>query len=248
MTEDHRHEEEFVLRSGLGPPMPCPYLPGLEWRNEILLPENGLAAAIHEQLFEAGYRRVGQAFFRPVCAECRACRSLRISTSAFRRSKSQRRIWNRNRDLDVKIEALVADSEKEDLLFRYLERRHEGWETEERDEIGDSLFHDPPANCRAVVLREAGRLVGVGIVSITPNVLSSDYFFFDPADEPRSPGTFSMLWEIDHARRNGLRWYHPGFFVAGCPAMSYKARLRPAEILGRDGVWRAFDGSVDGAS
>ena len=33
--------------------MPCPYRDGLEWRNEVLLPEKGFNAEIHEMLFDA---------------------------------------------------------------------------------------------------------------------------------------------------------------------------------------------------
>ncbi|MCB9834154.1 MAG: arginyltransferase [Planctomycetes bacterium] len=240
MTVENGSEEGVVVRGGIGPEQPCPYRPGLLWRNEIILPEGDLGAEVHELLFDLGFRRSGQAFFRPACADCRSCRSLRIATPAFRRSKSQRRVWNRNQDLAVEVAELRADEEMLALLFRYLEARHRGWIEHERDEIAGSLFDDPPANARALLLRLEGRLVGVGIVSLTPNLLSSDYFYFEPDLGERSLGTFSMLWEIDWARRDRRRWYHPGFWVADCPAMSYKARLRPAQILDPDRGWIAL--------
>ena len=53
-----------------------------------------------------------------------------------------------------------------------------------------------------------------------------------PADHHRrSPGTFSTLWEIDYCRRSGIAYYYLGFYVAAGPAMAYKARYHPCEIL-----------------
>ncbi|HEY7117030.1 MAG TPA: arginyl-tRNA--protein transferase, partial [Tepidisphaeraceae bacterium] len=68
---------------------------------------------------------------------------------------------------------------------------------------------------------------------------SSVYFYFDPAEARRRPGTFSALWEIEFARSRGIPYYYLGYWVAGCGAMEYKASFGPHEVLGTDGVWRA---------
>ena len=86
-----------------------------------------------------------------------------------------------------------------------------------------------------------GLRAAVGLCDLTPLSVSSVYFYFDPALSRRSLGIFGALQELDLARRLGLDWYYPGFWVENCPTMAYKARLGPCELLGTDGRWRALD-------
>ena len=90
--------------------------------------------------------------------------------------------------------------------------------------------------------RVAGRLVGVGVLDLCPGAASSVYFYFDPAESRRSLGVFSALCEIEECRRRGLEHWYIGFHVAGCGKMEYKARFRPHELLGPDGIWREIKG------
>ena len=86
--------------------------------------------------------------------------------------------------------------------------------------------------------RLAERLVGVGIVDITPHALSSVYFYFEPALARRSLGVFSALREIEECRRRELSYWYVGFYVQGCAKMEYKGRFQPHELLSADGKWQ----------
>ncbi len=44
------------------------------------------------------------------------------------------------------------------------------------------------------------RLIAVGVVDITPQVLSSVYFFYDPEFEDYNLGTFGALVEIEYIK------------------------------------------------
>jgi arginine-tRNA-protein transferase len=92
----------------------------------------------------------------------------------------------------------------------------------------------PALECRYLLGDE---LVGVSVLDECPGGLSSVYMYFDPAHARRSLGTYSVLWEIEHCRRLGKRWYYLGYHVEGSRTMDYKARFRPQQVL-VDGCWR----------
>ena len=72
----------------------CPYLAGLEATTEYrILAE--VTADEHEQMIVRGWRRFGMQYFRPRCAHCRECVSLRVPLADFRPTKSQRRAWRK---------------------------------------------------------------------------------------------------------------------------------------------------------
>jgi len=37
-----------------------------------------------------------------------------------------------------------------------------------------------------------------------------------------------------------MKYWYAGYWIKECPAMVYKARFQPCEVLGTDGVWRAM--------
>ena len=84
------------------------------------------------------------------------------------------------------------------------------------------------------------RLIGVGLADGLVSGLSSVYMYFDPDFSRRSLGTFSVLWEIDYARREDYPYYYLGYFIASSRKMAYKGRFRPTEILVGDDRWVVF--------
>lgn len=204
----------------------------------------------YQRFMDAGFRRSGNIVYQPVCAGCRACTSLRIDAESFHLTPSQRRIMRRNADLTVGIAAPELTGERVDLYRRYLAGQHPSkadnrevttgdtnGETTEED-LRSFLYTSPVPTAEMTYRDPAGKLVAVGIVDITPGAISSVYFYWDPAERRRSLGTFSALRELALTRDSGRRWYHLGYWVAGSPAMDYKARLGDHEILGTDGQWR----------
>ena len=79
------------------------------------------------------------------------------------------------------------------------------------------------------------QLVGVAIVDRAENSLSAVYCFFDPAYEQLSPGTFSILKQLELCEAWGLRYLYLGLYIAEAHSMRYKARFRPHERLFQDG-------------
>ncbi len=78
-----------------------------------------------------------------------------------------------------------------------------------------------------------GRLVGVALADVTPNALTSIYFYHHPAWRPKSPGVFSILQQVAYAKQLDLTHQYLGYWVPGSASMDYKAQYRPHEILVR---------------
>lgn len=215
----------------------CVYLPGRRWALRMLpAPRSDQA---YRDLLESHHRRSGWIVYRPVCRGCQACRPIRLPVARFAPSRSQRRCERRNADLTLELGPPEPSEEKRLLHNRFVESRFD------RGESGfpslasyAEVFGPSPVTTVEMRYRREGRLIGLGIVDLLPEVVSSVYFFFDPDEARRSLGTFSILREIELARSTGRPWVYLGYHVAGCQEMAYKSRFRPCELLHDDGVWR----------
>jgi arginine-tRNA-protein transferase len=222
------------------PEHPCPYLAGRKEQTRALLAER-LPGALYHRFMDAGFRRSGEVLYQPVCRGCRQCISIRVPVARFRPSKSQRRCWRRNTDLSVSVGPARATDEKFEVYRRYLLERH-GREEPERRSFEQFLYESPVETLEFSYREGSGRLVAVGICDVSPQSLSSVYFYFDPAESRRRPGVFGALAELQWARESGIPHYYLGYWVRDCGAMAYKADYRPCEVLCGDGVWRELSG------
>ena len=66
------------------------------------------------------------------------------------------------------------------------------------------------------------------------------YTYYDPDLLRRSPGTYSILRQIEFCRENGLQYLYLGFFIGESPHMAYKSNFRPHQRL-IGGTWQAFE-------
>lgn len=216
----------------------CPYLPGLLSRSEAYFAEQ-MDATLYEHLLARGFRRSGRIVYRPRCRACGECHSIRIPVGRFSPSRSMRRILRRNADIRVEVGEALATDRKFDLFCRYLDAQHDGSMARTYELFCEFLYDSPLETCE-FRYHLGERLVGVGIVDRWSGGLSSIYMYFDPDFSARSLGTFSVLWEVDYARREGLPYYYLGYYVAGSPKMAYKSRFRPNEILVGEDRWVSF--------
>lgn len=231
---------------------PCNYLEDRVARQQQLYwpREWGpLAAAFYEQLMNRGFRRSGRLFYRPRCIGCRKCIPIRVDVETFRPSESQRKVLKRNADVQVRWQAPQIDAARVALYDRYTRSRHT--ETDGDDEgrvpVAEALerfLYDSPTETLEAAYYVGERLIGVGLCDVTPNVLSTVYFYFDPDEAKRSLGVFSALEEIAWARRAERSHYYLGYWIEGCRKMDYKAALSAHELLLPDGGRGAGPGWV----
>ena len=226
-------------------PAPCPYLPDRLERKvftELIGPH---AAELNDALGRIGFRRSQSVAYRPSCAGCTACVSVRVVADQFKPNATQRKLIRRHADLEISACKPWATDEQFDLLRRYLANRHPGGGMAGMDD-GDyaDMVEQSPVNSVVVEYREPavngrrGRLIGACLTDQQADGLSMIYSFFDANAETR-PGLGNMII-IDHilrARMIGLPYVYLGYWVKGSDRMSYKTRYRPIEVLGPSG-WR----------
>jgi leucyl-tRNA---protein transferase len=209
-------------------------------------------------LLERGWRRFGPTYFRPLCASCSECVSLRVRADRFEPSKSQRRAERACARLRRVVGRPAVDDARLALYAKWHANRENdrGWEANSQDRRRYALELAFPHPCA----REAafydddrgGALVAVGLFDITPRALSAIFFYYDPDYARLSPGTANVVFLLRDAVAAELPYIYLGYRVADCPSLRYKASFRPHELLeGRPemgGVsprWRGLEGGSD---
>ena len=229
------------------PPRPCSYLDyetaALEYRVPMLLDESNFS-----ELLRRGWRRFGQYVFRPQCPACSKCRSIRVPLATFRPTKSQRKALARNEHVEVFVGPPNVTDEHIELYNAYHEdmTSRRGWprnRTSEGDYYQSYIGGHFDFACE-FQYRSEGRLIGVSLVDVVACGTSSVYFYHAPEWRSLSPGTFSILQEIEYARSLNLPHLYLGYWIQENVSMDYKANFRPHELLDEyveeeaEPVWR----------
>jgi arginyl-tRNA--protein-N-Asp/Glu arginylyltransferase len=216
----------------------CPYLEGRMARMPLRWQLRTLSGEELDAALASGDRRVGRMLYRTSCPTCVECEPVRVDLNRFRPTKSQRRAWRRNQDIEVTVGPAAFSQEKLELYNRHkLERAlsktgapmtrrgYEGWFLQSCVQTVEMCFHLD------------GALVGVSIVDVGARDTSSVYHYFDPDLSKRSIGTFSLLVEIAWSTGRRGRFHYLGLYVRDCRHLSYKAAFGPHERR-IDGQWQ----------
>lgn len=227
-------------------PFECNYIPGRQAQSNVFIPARPgrfILEKAYNQLINEGFRRGGEYLFRPQCDGCQACISVRIVVGQFRPDRSQRRIWNKNRHLNVQQCKLIHNPchlalyhnyqlDRHDPHGTYLEHCQQYREFILTSRVNTMLFEFSDLNLN--------RLKIVSIVDTLADGLSAVYTFYDVENMREGLGVYAILYLIQHAVSLGLPYLYLGYWVEQNQKMSYKIRYQPLEKL-NCGVWQSFD-------
>ena len=222
-------------------PQPCPYLDGRAERKLFTTLRNPDASEVNDLLSLRGFRRSQGVVYRPSCPGCAACLSTRIPVSAFRPSRTQKRIAKRNADLERRAMPPEATEEQYRLFRRYLDARHADGGMAEMDVFEfAAMVEETQVRTRMVEYRAPdpdggpAELIAACVTDVLKDGLSMVYSFFEPTQRARSLGAAMILDHIEIARAAGLPYVYLGYWVPGSPKMAYKSLYRPFEIHQND--------------
>jgi len=229
-----QHFPTRQLRFFLTAPAPCPYLPDrLERKVFAHLPLSD-GANVNDSLTQVGFRRSQNIAYRPACETCSACVSARIPASDYQFSRSERKVLNRNVDLERNLVEAEATMEQFDLLRRYLApgmltaawRKWAGlilspWSRTPRPGLHMIEYRQPSKD------NGPGDLIGCALVDLMSDGLSLVYSFYEPDMPKRSLGSLIILDHLQQASLTNLPYVYLGYWVRGSEKMNYKVRFSP---------------------
>ncbi|MEY4504621.1 MAG: hypothetical protein RL154_917 [Pseudomonadota bacterium] len=214
----------------------CGYLTGQNAKSEYIFNvSKEITKDMATLLLFHGWRRFGERFFRPICEHCTKCESIRVLADEFEFSKSMKRIFKKNLHTEIKIEQPSLTQEKIDLYncFHASKTDQKGWET---NQIDAPRYSETFVDGNYDFALEIGyyidnKLVGLDYIDILPNGLSSIYFIYNPEYSKYSLGVYSLLIQIEWAKKMGLKYIYLGWAVRENQSLLYKFDYKPQQIL-----------------
>jgi len=212
----------------------CAYIPG----NKVRMNYKYVSSATKTfatAVIARGWRRFGKYFFHPICNGCNECKSIRINTIDYTFSKSQRKAIKRNQETKIIVQEPTLTQAHLDLYNKYhaYKSQHDGWTHRNisQREYSENFVEGAHDFGKEVLYIIDDQLVGVDLIDILEDGISSIYFYYDPDFSRYSLGTYSLLYQIKLANILDLSWIYLGYWVDGCKAFAYKPKFQPQEIL-----------------
>lgn len=198
-----------------------------------------------DELYATGWRHSGLEFYRYNLArykgEWRNVIPLRIRLSEFQMSRSQRRTAKRNSDTLTVIRPANPRLDAEELFTRHTTRFKE----RPPSSLAEYLFvPDPsrvPSETFEASVSKDGRLIATSYFDVGRESVSGIYAMFEPEEEHRRLGIYTILKEIEFAIECGKEFYYLGYTYEGNSFYDYKKQFIGSEAFDWEGGWLPFE-------
>ncbi len=194
--------------------------------------------ALSSQLINDGWRRFGYYYSKPICPECSECKSLKVDVQNFTFTKSAKRVIKKNQKTKIVVQKPTFSTKHLNIYKKYHEHQsiHKGWDIFDLDEDSYQDLYLKGSNefGKEVLYFVEDKLVGVDLIDILEDGISTIYFYYDPTYSHLSLGRYSIYKEIEMAKEMELKWVYLGYFVEDCPSLSYKDNYKPNEKIELD--------------
>ena len=208
----------------------CSYLDDKQQTTHYKVIQN-CSTTLCQELIERGYRRFGNMYFRPICNTCDECKSLKVDVKNFIFSSSQKRVIKKGSNINSYIRRPSLTQAHLDLFEKYhlYMKDKKNWEyTQTTAQAYYSSFVDGHNDFGYEVLYYIDdKLIGVDLIDILEDGISSIYFYYDPDYMKYSLGKLSLYNQIILAQKSNKKWIYLGYYVQDCPSLSYKSHYKP---------------------
>ena len=194
---------------------------------------------IMEIFLAAGYRRNGNFLYTMRCRNCQACIPIRLYPQNFSPSRNQKRVRKRNRDVEIIFGPVEPTQENVALCDKFLRQRYPAKSNTGAGYYSD-FFSNNIVTTAEIRYQVEDQLIGAAIVDTGPNWMNAVYFYFDPDEAQRSPGTLNILSMIDLCLKMEIDYLYLGYHIEQISAMNYKRNFKP-HYLYIDSKWLRFD-------
>lgn len=212
----------------------CSYLEGKRTRMAYKFIENA-TMELNKALVERGWRRFGNYYSRPQCDTCQDCLNLRIDVKNYDFSKSAQRTFKKASSLRYVIQSPTISTEHlklYDKYHRFMEQKRDWKYYALKPQSYHELYVSGAHSFgKEVLYFYEDKLIGVDLIDLLDNGISSIYFYYDPDFEKFSLGRLSLYEQILLAKEYNLDWIYLGYYVANCQSLKYKALYKPYQLL-----------------
>jgi arginine-tRNA-protein transferase len=197
----------------------CAYIPDNKVRMNYKYVNNASKKFV-TAVISRGWRRFGKYFFHPICNGCNECKSIRVNVKEYKYTKSQKKSIKRNKNTEIIVQKPSLTTAHIDLYNKYHAFKHQrdGWthRTISQREYHENFVSGANDFGKEILYVIDGKLVGVDLIDVLDDGISSIYFYYDPDYANLSLGTYSLLYQIQLAKVLELPWIYLGYWVDGC--------------------------------
>ncbi|WP_022941034.1 arginyltransferase [Psychromonas hadalis] len=236
--------QSHSLNVGITQPFPCSYLDDHQETLIMLIEPETNAQTYYPTLLANGFRRSGSQVYRPHCEHCQACQSLRIPVKIFMRSRSQKRLMNKNSVFIIKISESIGE-DYFSLYQRYINKVHsDGPMFPASKKQYNEFIHSDWNKPLFIEIYDQQKLIAVSITdqlfTQQSKTWSAFYCFYDPDYQTHSLGKFAVLTQLRLAIEHQIDYLYLGYYIKTCQKMNYKTQFNPHQRF-IDNEWVSFN-------
>jgi arginine-tRNA-protein transferase len=204
-------------------------------------PIQGLKRSDYDDLLAKGWFRGNGIVYRSevVCIDSMVygIRNIRFPVSTFSMRKSHRRLFAKNNPrFSLRIGTPQSDSRREEL-YKGAIPRFKAFVHGSLEEVLLSPSVGAEFDTLEISLYEGNKLIAVSYVDIGDKSMASILCLYDQSYKKQSLGIYTMLIELELAKKMALEYYYPGYVLDQPSSFDYKLTLGPCEWLNGDRHW-----------
>ena len=216
-------------------PSRCPYLKNkLETKIFIDISDKSF---LYNQLSQTGFRRIENWAYKPICENCNECIPIRVESEHFVIKGNFKRCIKKNNYVKRKILDCVALKSHYRIFSNYQNSRHFNSDMSKMNFYNyRDMIENSPVNSFLSEYSLYGEIIGVMLIDVQEDGLSSVYSFYDVNKENMSIGKYMIIDAIKLSKEMKLKYLYLGYSIKENVKMSYKLDFKPHQKY-LDGNW-----------